>query len=387
MRISKLITHKLLEELLAATEEPCISLYMPTHRTHPANAQDTIRYKNLVKRVNESLSPGYSVDEIKKLMEPLNALARNSEFWNQTSDCLAVLRSPGLFEVIIFQEPMEELVIVSDSFYTKPLRHYLQSADRYQVLGLTLDTAHLFEGNRHSLVEIELPDNFPKTMTEALGEELTEEHITVASYGGVGRASASMHHGHGSKKDEIDGDTERFFRMVSKSMAEHYSKPGGLPLILASLPEHHHLFRRVNKNPLLLSAGIQINPESVSIEKLAQLSWEVMQPMYLQKIEKLTGIFNQAKSQNMSSDNLEEVIEAAEAGRVDTLMLELHHAGPNGVQNNFTDTLARTDMTQPASDDLFGDVEELVSKKGGAVLVVPKEHMPSKTGLAAIFRY
>ena len=56
--------------------------------------------------------------------------------------------------------PVEELVIVSDRFHTKPLRHFLQSTDRYQVLSLSLDAIQLFEGNRHSLFEIELPDDF-----------------------------------------------------------------------------------------------------------------------------------------------------------------------------------------------------------------------------------
>ena len=35
--------------LLAPCEPPCLSVYQPTHRSHPANAQDPVRFRNLLK--------------------------------------------------------------------------------------------------------------------------------------------------------------------------------------------------------------------------------------------------------------------------------------------------------------------------------------------------
>ena len=58
----------------------------------------------------------------------------------------------------------------------------LQSADRYQVLGLSLKEAKLFEGNLDSLDEIEMAEGVPRSMGESLGDELTEARQTVASY-------------------------------------------------------------------------------------------------------------------------------------------------------------------------------------------------------------
>lgn len=384
--IPKPVTSKLIHELLAVTEMPCISLYMSTHKTHPENTQDRIRFRNLMKQVNETLSKDYSVTEIQKLMEPLEVLHKDNECWNHSSVALAVFRSPGLFEVISLQEPVEELAIVSDTFHTRPLRRSLQSSDRYQVLGLSLDTIHLYEGNRHSLAEIEFPVDFPNTMNEALGYELTEKHSTVASYGGIGGDSTNMHHGQGGKKEELDIDAERFFRSVATTICEKYSKPSGLPLILAALPEHHYLFRKVNKNSLLLDNGIEINPKSITTEKLSHLSWDVMQPVYLLGLEALTDKFNQAKANKLGSEVVEEVIEASEAGRVETLFIEAHRIIAKRLRN-VNGTYRVMDVTQPKLDDLFDDIGELVGRMGGTVLIIPKEHMPTKTGLAAIFRY
>ncbi len=383
---NKLLNQELIKELLAVTEAPCISLYMPTHRIHPENAQDPIRYKNLVKQVAESLAEKYPTSETETLLENFEALVNDQDFWKHTLDGLCVLGSSELFVVIHLQLPVEELVMVTDSFHTKPLRHILQSEDRYQVLALTMDDIHLFEGNRHSLFEIELSD-VPQTITEALGKELTEKHSTVASYGGVGGESITMHHGQGGKKDEVDNDVERYFRQVASDVYDHYSKPSGLPLILAALPEHHSLFNQVNKNPFLLPEGIEINPKSVSKEKLAELSWEAMQPVYVKKLERLAEKFNQAKANGLGSDTIEEVIEAAEASRVDTLFIEAHRVIAKRLRNKATGTFEATDLTQPVLDDELDGVGELVSKMGGTVVIIPKDQMPTNTGLAAIYRY
>jgi len=384
---TKLNTQELIQELLSEKVAPCVSIYMSTHRSHPENVQDTIRYKNLVKQVKESLEEKYPTSEINKLLEPFETLTNDNEFWKHTSDGLGVLGSLGRFEVIHLNMPVEELVIVSDSFYTKPLRHTLQSADNYQVLALSLDALHLFEGNRHSLTEIKLPDDFPKTIKEALGEELTDKHTTVASYGGVGGNSSKMHHGQGGKSDEMDSDTERFFRVIAAVVYERYSKNSELPLILAALPEHRSLFNQVNKNPLVLPQGIDVNPQSLSIEKLAHLSWEAMRPIYEEKLGVLVGKFNQAKSNGLGSDNMDEVLEAAEAGKVDTLLIEAHRVISKRLRNKVTGTFKMKDLTQPALDDQLDVVGELVIKMGGSVVIIPTEQMPSQTGLAATFRY
>jgi hypothetical protein len=82
--------------------------------------------------------------------------------------------------VFRLQWPVAELAVVADSFHTKPLRRFPQSVDRYQVLGLSLHRIQLFEGARSELDEIDPASGVPRTITEALGDELTEPHLTVA---------------------------------------------------------------------------------------------------------------------------------------------------------------------------------------------------------------
>jgi hypothetical protein len=383
----EVLAKELIQELLSVNQPPSLSLYMTTHKSHPENLQDPIRFQNLVKQLEESLLEQYSAVEVKKLLEPYLTLNNNSEFWGHTLDGLAVLGSTELFKVIRLPIQVQELAIVADSFHTKPLRQYLQSVDRYHVLGLSLHEIRLFEGNRHSLVEVELPSDFPRTITEALGDELTNKHMTVASYGGTSGESSDMHHGHGGKKDEVDKDAERFFNIIARTIHEKYSKPTGLPLILAALPEHHSLFQKVNKNPLLLANSIAVNPESISTDKLIKLAWEIMEPDYLQKLKSLVDKFEEAKANNSGSDNIKEVVEAAEAGRVDTILIEKDRVIAERLRNKITGTFKQADSTQPKLDDLLDDIGELVTKMGGKVMFIPPEKMPAKTGIAALYRY
>jgi hypothetical protein len=383
----ELLNKELIQELLAVDQATCLSLYMPAHRSHPENLQDPIRFKNLVKQLEESLMLKYSGSEAKKHLEPFEALFTDESLWNHTMDGLAVFSAPGLFKVVGLPVSVDELAMVADSFHTKPLRQYLQSTDRYHVLGLSLHGFRLFEGNRHALVELELRADVPESRTDVPGDELTGKHSAVASSEVTGEENSSLYHGHGSKKDEEDKDAEQFFRVVANVIYERYSKPTGWPLILAALPEHHSLFQKVNKNPLLLSSSIAINPTSVSPEKLISLAWEIMEPEYMLKLDSLTDRFEQAKAKGKGSDDIKEVAAAAVEGRVDTLLIEAGRMIAVRITNLVTGNTQKKDLSNPKVDDLLDDMGELVTKLGGQVIVFPAEKMPSQTGLAAIFRY
>jgi hypothetical protein len=225
----------------------------------------------------------------------------------------------------------------------------------------------------------------PTTITEALGEELTQKYLNISA-GGAGVGGTSIHHGHGSKSDEVEKDAERFFTVVSRAITESYSNPTGLPLILAALPEHHNLFQKVSNNPHLLPNGIMINPKSVPIDKLKKLAWEIIEPEYFKRLDTLGEQFQQAKADGIGSDTLEEIAKAAAEGRIDTILLESGRVIPGKV-DNVTGEIASADLLESKVDDLLDDIGELVTANGGKVVIIPVDRMPTFTGIGAIFRY
>ncbi len=368
-------------------DPPCLSLYQPTHRDHPDNEQDPIRFKNLVKALEDSLRQKFASDEIQLLLEPLLALADDREFWNCTFDGLAVLRDRNRFRVYKLQRPVPELAVVADSFHTKPLLRILQSADRYQVLALNRHEMKVFEGNRDALDQITPADGVPQTITEALGDELTDSRQTVSAYGGSGGGQAPMHHGHGGRKAELDDDAERFFRAVDRAVLEHHSKPSGLPLLLAALPEHHHMFHALSHNPFLISESLDVHPDALaSNDDFRERVWQTIEPRYLERLSGLVDAFGSNQPKGLGSDDLAEVARAAVGGRVATLLIEARREIPGRVDAT-TGELEFDDLSHPETDDVLDDLGALVLKMGGEVVVVPKERMPTGTGIAAIYRY
>lgn len=380
-----------LTDLLANQEPPCISLYQPTHRHRPDNQQDPLRYRNLLREIEISLRQKYPTEDIEALLERFKALAYDNDFWNCRTDGLAILCSSRKFQVFDLQRAVPELLVVAESFHLKPLLRITQSADRYQILCLSREWARLYEGNRYALDQVELTET-PSTITEALGEELTEPHQTVASYGDGAESpraphgEPAMYHGHGGKKDELDIDLERFFRVIDRGILEHHSRPGGLPLMLAALPEYHAPFRQVSNNPYLMKDGITKNPDALSIEELRSEAWTIVEPLYLDRLSKLVNNYHAAKSRQLGSDDLAQIAIAAKEGRVDTLLIEADREVPGRIHPD-TAQIQTGALTEPDIDDLLDDLAELALRLKGNVVVVPKERMPTQNGAAAIYRF
>jgi hypothetical protein len=378
------INSEQLTDLVAAHEPPCISLYQPTHRRHPENQQDPIRYRNLLVQIETSLREKYPTREVRPLMERFQSLSRDDRFWNHRTDGLAIFSSPKRFELYELQRSVPELNIVADSFHIKPLIRILQSADRYQILCLTRHDAKLYEGNRDALDPVEMTD-VRSTAADVPGADRSPPTQMVGSYGtraGVG--GTAIHHGHEPKTDVVEADMVRFFRAVDRGILEHHSRPSGLPLMLAALPENHQAFREISQNPFLTDDGIMLNPDSLSLDELRECAWDKVAPLYLTRLESLKEKFRTARAQQSGSGDLADVAKAAIAGRVETLLIESDRVVPGTLDRTAGSIRPATD---PHIDDMLDDLAELVLSKGGEVVVVPRERMPTDSGLAATYRF
>jgi hypothetical protein len=384
--ISDSLTQISLTEITNFHGRPCLSLYQPTHRSHPENQQDSIRFRHLVKELEVSLQQQYTSDIVQTMLKPFEAIAQDHEFWNHNLDGLAVLGASGIFRVFKLQKTMAELAVVADSFHTKPLRQRLQSDGRYQVLALSLNKVQLFEGNRDKLDAVALVPSVPLAINATQGNERIEQHSTVSSYGGIGGGHMDMHHGQGSKKDVIDDNAERFFRAVDKAVLEYHSNLSDLPLMLAALPEHHHLFREISHNPYLMASGVMIDPQSLTHNELQQRTWNVISPQIEAQQTKWSDAYSAAAAKGLGSENLSDVTHAAVSGRVATLLIESERQVGGRIDVS-TGRIDHSELDNPRVDDVLDDLGALVEKMGGQVHVLPADRMPCRTGVAASFRH
>lgn len=369
--------------LLASHEPPCLSLYQPTHRAHPDKQQDPIRFRNLVKELGQSL--GRNGGENAPILRPFHDLAENRNFWNHTLDGIAIFATQELFKVYRLQRPIRELAVVADSFHAKPLMRILQSADRYHVLGLNRQEASLFEGNRYALDQVELEAVFPRTSADVVGVREGEPERKKRADGPAGPGRTTRH-GTDVRQDLVDSETEHFFRTVDDAVLEHYSRPSSMPLLLAALPEHHHLFHTVSHNPFLTSGAIDVHPDAVPIDELRERAWQLVLPWHLDRLSGFVDQFGASRAEGRSGADLAEIARAAAAGRLSTLLIEADRMIP-GRLNRETGEIEFAPPNDPDADDLLDDIAEHALKTGGEVVIVPAERMPTDTGIAAIYRF
>jgi hypothetical protein len=385
----QMVTSEDLSRLRAGQQPPCVSIYLPTHKTYPERHQDPVHYANLVDRAEELLHQEYSPAEVRPVLDRLRALADESTLWIQGHAGLAILASPTVFDTCGLRNPPPERVVVADSFLLTPLLRVAQSADRFHVLCLQREALRLYEGNRDGLELIE-PTGVPRTVTDALGEEVVvQRREQVPGRKGAGELhpaprGENVPPGHPAAGDDAKLDAERFFRAVDRAVWERVSRPSGLPLVLVALPEQQAAFRAVSDNPQLLATGVKRSPAALSDRELLAEAWACVEPGYLARLRQLVEDFNVARSHGQATGDLHEAAQAAQAGRVGCLLVEANRMSPGRIDPE-TGTVRPADSSTVG--DLLDDLAELVLCRKGEVVVVPRERMPTATGLAAVYRF
>ena len=175
-----------LRALMDERDVPCISLYLPTHRTGKEIKQDPIRFKNLLKQADERLRKnGLRRSEAEEILAPAQPFLDDDDFWQHQGDGLAVFISTKTFRYLRLPFEFSELVVVTDRFHVKPLLSLLSVDGRFYVLALSQNQVRLLQGTRQSVGEVNL-DSAPKNLADALGTEERERQLQMhtASRGG-----------------------------------------------------------------------------------------------------------------------------------------------------------------------------------------------------------
>lgn len=375
-QIVKEFPHPMMEK----GKRPVISIYVDTHIKKPDRLENPIRFKNLVKEVQASLKEK-EFKGFKDLFSLFKEMEEDALFWEGATESMAILGDEEACIVYKLPVNVKSLAIVSDSYYIKPLLRSFQSYGHYHVLGLNRDNFILFEADRYGITEIPV-DEKEATMEGVLGTEKTAPHLSVASIGG----DQSMYHGHGGAKDERKVDQEKFFRHVDAFVLEQYSKIQKSPLILVSPDEHQGEFRKLSKNQYLIDAGIKIDVDALDKKSLYDKVQDVMQELFKKELKERMNSFSEACAKELGSDDRVQIGQAIAEGRVATLYLE-ENTVHSGIFDATLGTIVSGEMADPRVGDVNDDMAEVVLSRGGEVLILEKEDMPTTSDLAAVYRY
>ena len=159
-----------------------------------------------------------------------------------------------------------------------------------------------------------------------------------------------------------------------------------MPLILLTLTEHQTLFKHLSNNPYLLDVGINKSIDSMDMKDIQNEAWKIIETINTKNRPDITESFSNSEADALGSSEIEAVVKAALESRVDTLYIE-DEKSILGKIDKETGKVTYSDSQSLDHDDILDDLAEIVLSGGGTVTVLSAEEMPSKTGIAAIYRY
>ncbi len=377
-----------LKGLAQQAANPSISLFLPTHRTGQDTRQDPIRLKNLLRDAEQHfLNSGMGPREVSALLQPAQALLDDSYFWQHQYDGLAVFMAADDFHTYRLPFCVEELLIIAQSYYVKPVLPLFTNNGHYYILAISQNEIRLFEGTRHSVGKIDLPAEIPTSLNEALKLDEPDKQLQMHTGSSPGGASTGMFHGQGSGAEEQEAGIEHYLNLVDSGLKKIFREQQA-PLVLAGVDYLLPIYRKVSEYAHIMPEGITGSPEHLRSEQLQEQAWPIVEPYFRQEMEKTVAQYQQHAGTDKAADNIEEIVVAAVNGRVDRLVLAVD-TQVWGLFNRDTGEIVYYQEGQRKEDHLplldFAAVQTL--QNGGTVFALSQDEMPTKSAIAAVFRY
>ncbi len=380
-----------LRSLLAESQAPAVSIFVPTHRAGQEIRQDPIRLKNLVKQAERQLiNEGTRPAEARNLLEPVATLVEDAAFWRYQADGLAVFRSPDVFRTYRVPFPVAEFVTVSDRFYIKPLLPLLINDARFYVLALSQKAVRLLDCTRDSVEAVPLPD-VPPSMTETPGYERREKQLqseALAPKGSSGTSSGggtALFHGHGSSSDASTADVERYFRAIDRVVCD-VLRDRHEPLLLAGVEHLLPLYESISRYAPILSERLLGNPEELRDDKLHRKAWPIADRHFQQARDKAVAEYHEGIANGRAGHTLYDVLTAAFQGRIATLFIPLGVRRWGRFDFNRL-ALEEHDQEQPGDEELLDLAVAQTLRQDGKVYGMKPVEIPGGHLLAAVYRY
>ncbi len=381
-------------DLVALASRPetgsTVSLFVPTHRFGNDTAVDPVRFKNLVSAVEDVLTErGTGPRAVAHLLAPARDLLADAITWQYMSEGLAVYLEPGWSHVHRVPFAVPEVATVGSRPAISPLLRATSRGDHFLILTVSHRRIRLLEATRDRAVEVELRDEIPTTLSDAIEPPEPRSDTMARSLRG-GSSGPAVFYGHGAADDSFKSDeTTRFFRQVANGLHE-YLADQHVPMVLVGLDRATAAYREVARYPYLTAESVDHNPDQLDLEAVHAAAWPIVAQGFLDAREALAARFEALHGTGQASADPDEVAAAANEGRVETLFVAID---PWEWQDGTPASPPVVQLDQSPGDDvsrrfvrLEGTATATLSN-GGEVYTVAESAVAGGGKIAATYRY
>ncbi|WP_068598126.1 AOC03_06830 family ribosome hibernation factor [Vaginella massiliensis] len=353
-----------LKSLKNLRSENSITIILNTHRTLPDNKQDALLLKNLVKEAENRLLADFSSKEVKDLIEKLHTLADSIDH-RHNLESLILFVSREIAEYVRLPIPVENRVVIDNTFATRDLIRGMHHRANYYVLVLSKDEARLIQASEDKVVK-EFGGVFPY-----------KNELAQAPY----KAEAS-------DASRLSNLTAEFFNQVDKAV-NYARKDNPLPVLVVSDEQNYHEYLKIADQPnTIFETSLGRSRQTEKDAAIVADAWKIVRKHNEEKNNQRKEELLKAVSSNKFLSDTNEIYQAIKQGKMQTLFIEQGLFQPAVIENDEV-VLVSDDQRNDKDviDDIYDELIELNMDFGGDVVFLPKGELKDFNGFAGITRY
>jgi len=280
---------------------------------------------------------------------------------------------------------VEEVAWVGNRYYIRPLIPLSKRKGGYWLLAASQNRVRLFQDVDSKLVEVSLQE-MPEGIADLLDKDRPDgtEQPHTARLGNNVKKDAAFH-GQGGASDYEKDRLVPYFREIDRALGACLHGDSR-PLVFAGVDYLFSIFQSVTRYPHLLAQHIAGNPDRLDAARLEEQARAIVQPLAQRAAQEALRKFRGAVGSYNVCDDVQEIIPAAAAGRVESLLVR--DCGPLWGEFDAADNVVRLHGEQiPMSEDLLDRACVEVLNHRGEVHAVPRGEIPNGVPMGALYRY
>lgn len=375
--------------LLVDQESHVLSVYAPVHQisTPATHKEDHVRLNNLVEQGIEQLCQVEGSIDTKALRAKISHTIEKEGLWAETSKSVALFTNGEDVQLLHLPLECSEYVNVGLRYDVTPLQLALDMNQPFYVFALAMHNAKFFRGDLYGLQPVSI--NFPASPEDALNiDEMFNGSNTIRGLG-TANGSNDMFSTHGQGDSNHAGQEERlmYFRILDHMIMTAKEFDRNVPVVIAATQSEAADFKNLSKIPHLLGTYISGNHTNTQLHELHVQAWRAINQEVLgQKTNAAIGQFNELKGIQRGSSDPKDILQAAKAGRVDTLLVGLLETTNDSVEDG-SHTRGWIIRLNDAYRERVAELVNAIKAQGGKVIGVDTALLPTPDHVAAVYRY
>lgn len=353
------IRHKL-ADLADLKSDISVTIVIPTHRVRPDANKDSIALKNRIAAAEKDL---FAMLE-KRAVWPIAENLREAEeaIRNTTYlDSLVIYANEHFSSVVKLPVDLPEQTIICKYFDVRPLYKTMQQNRRYYIITVSREKIRLIEAfNDKAVMEIET-DDFPF---------IKNSYYTVP-------------HFKPAKDNFGDRMEKEFYNDADKSFKSFYNE-NPLPVVLAGDIKSVAYYEREMDDSSMVIGRVTGSFDTAPLHEIMDPVAPEVAKYRESAVREYLSAIDAARSANLLTTDLDEIIEQGRNGNVDTLFIGNNFNMRDPAAVNMSE-LEQAEYNRSRDDIFFGLLMD-VTRRGGKIVFLEDDVIAQYGGIVIVKR-